>query len=304
MKILTTGGCGFLGQYLNLELSKNHEIVTLYHQHKRNCAEYKNFQIDICNYENLKKVFDDFKPNVVVHTASISTPQKAEALPTKIVYETNVAATKVIAEVCAQHNSKLIYTSTDLVYAGYRGSYLKEDAKLIPISIYAETKLMGEEKIKSTFDNYIILRTALMFGFGLNGTSCFFHQMYDKLKAGERVKVFYDQFRSPLSVLEAARIIHHLCVSDIKGEIINFGGSERLSRYDLALMLCNHAGLDANLLEKTTMYDLPDLPHVADVSMNIEKLESFGFRLKNTHQAVAEILHNRFLTNPVSQFEN
>jgi dTDP-4-dehydrorhamnose reductase len=33
----------------------------------------------------------------------------------------------------------LIYTSTDVVYAGYRGSMLKEDAKLIPISLYAET---------------------------------------------------------------------------------------------------------------------------------------------------------------------
>src|SRR3989339_382538 len=304
MKILITGGSGFLGQYLNMELSKHHNISTLYHQTPRNCEQFNSQQIDIRDYEKLKYIFESFKPDVVVHTASISTPKKAEALPTKMVYKTNVIATKNIAELCAKYKSKIIYTSTDLVYAGYRGSYLKENAKLIPISLYAETKLMGEEKIKSTFDNYIILRTALMFGFGLNGTSCFFHQMYDKLKAGERVRVFYDQFRSPLSVLEAARIIHHICVSDIKGEIINFGGSERLSRYDLALMLCNHAGLDANLLEKTTMYDLPDLPHVADVSMNIEKLESFGFRLKNTHQAVAEILHNRFLTNPVSQFEN
>jgi len=291
MKILITGGSGFLGQYLNLELSKHHEILTLYHQFQRNCKEFNSEQIDIRNYEKLKYIFNSFKPEIVVHTASISTPQKASKISSKIVYEINVSATKNLAELSAQHNSKLIYTSTDLVYAGYRGSYLKEDAKLIPISLYAETKLMGEEKIKSTFDNFIILRTALMFGFGLNGVSCFFHQMYDKLKDEQKVKVFYDQYRSPLSVLEAARIINFLCESEVKGETINFGGPERLSRYDFALMLCNAAGLDEQLLEKISMHDLPDLPHVVDVSMKIDKLISLGFGFKSIDEALIEILY-------------
>lgn len=293
MKILITGSSGFLGQYLNLELSNNHEIVALYHQEPRNCINYKSFQIDIRNYELLSKLFSEFKPNVVVHTASISSPIKADSLPPKIVYDVNVNATKYIAELCDKYKSKTIYTSTDLVYAGYRGSYLKEDANLIPISIYAETKLMGEEKIKSTFDNYIILRTALMFGFGLNGTKCFFHEMYDKLKAKEKVNVFFDQYRSPLSVFEAARIINHLCNSDIKGETINLGGLERLSRYDFALMVCNLVKLDKSLLKKISMYDLPDLPHVTDVSMNVDKLASLGYKLKTIDESLEEILHFR-----------
>jgi dTDP-4-dehydrorhamnose reductase len=289
MKILITGGGGFLGQYLNLELSKHHEILTLYHQFQRNCKEFNSEQVDIRNHEKLDSIFNSFKQNVVVHTASISTPQKADSLPAKTVFETNVTSTEDIAKLCSKHDSKLIYTSTDLVYAGYRESYLKEDAKLIPISLYAETKLMGEEKIKSTFDNYIILRTALMFGFGLNGSTCFFHQMYDKLKNNEKIKVFYDQYRSPLSVLEAARIINFLCESDIKGEIINFGGRERLSRYEFAMKLCKLKGFNVNLLEKTSMYDFQDLPHVADVSMNVDKLLSYGYKLKSVDESLAEI---------------
>lgn len=290
MRILITGGSGFLGQYLNLELSKSHEILTLYHQVPKNCARFNSQQVDIRGYEKLIKIFDSFKPDVVLHTASVSTPQKAETLPTKVVYETNVLATKNIAELCEKYNSKLIYTSTDLVYAGYRGSVLKENAKLNPISLYAETKLMGEEKIKSTFDNYIILRTALMFGFGLHGTTCFFHQMYDKLKAGEKVKVFFDQYRSPLSVIEAARIIRYLCESEVSSETINFGGPERLSRYELAEMLCKTSGFDKTLLDKISMYDLHDLPHVADVSMNVDKLKSIGVIFKSTENSLKEIL--------------
>jgi len=297
MKILITGGSGFLGQHLNVELANNHDhdIVTLYNEHVGNCGEFQNFQVDICDINELNNIFEGFRPNVVVHTAAISTPLKAETLSTKIVYETNVLATTNIAELCSKYNSKLIYTSTDLVYAGYRGTLLKEDAKLIPISLYAETKLMGEEKIKNTFDNYIILRTALMFGFGLNGTSCFFHQMYDKLKARKKVKVFYDQFRSPLSVLKASKIINLLSESDVKGETINCGGGERLSRYELGLKLCKLTGVDESLLEKISMYDIPDLPHVADVSMNIEKLQSFGITLKSTEEALKEIFQNRLV---------
>jgi len=289
MKILITGGSGFLGQYLNLELSKHHEILTLYFQDPRNCKEFSSLQVDIRYHEKLKHIFDSFKPEVVVHAASISTPQKADSLPAKTVFETNVTSTEYIAKLCSQQGSKLIYTSTDLVYAGYRDSYLKEDAKLIPISLYAETKLMGEEKIKSTFDNYIFLRTALMFGFGLNGSTCFFHQMYNKLKNNEKVKVFYDQYRSPLSVLEAARIINFLCESDIKGEIINFGGGERLSRYEFAMKLCKLSRFNINLLEKTSMYDFHNLPHVADVSMNVDKLLSYRYKLKSVDESLAEI---------------
>ena len=87
---------------------------------------------------------------------------------------------------------------------------LKEDAKLIPVSLYAETKLMGEIKIQQTFDNYIILRTALLFGFGLNHSQNHFQQMFMDLKQGKQVKLFEDQYRTPISLKEAARIFNEL----------------------------------------------------------------------------------------------
>ena len=70
---------------------------------------------------------------------------------------------------------------------------LKEDAKLIPVSLYAETKLMGEIKIQETFENYLILRTALLFGLGMNHSKNHFHQMFMDLKQGKQVKLFTDQ---------------------------------------------------------------------------------------------------------------
>ena len=156
MKIFITGGSGLLGQYLNIEMSKKHEILTQYKSNIGNCGNFNNVKFLITDYDKLEEVFIEFKPEVVIHTAAVSNAEKADVLPADVVYEINVNAASKLAELCSRYNSKLVYLSTDLVYAGYRGSMLKEDAKLIPISLYAETKLMGERKIQETFGNYII----------------------------------------------------------------------------------------------------------------------------------------------------
>lgn len=290
MKVLITGGSGLLGQYLNAELSKENEILTLYNLHTGNCNKFNSLKIDITEFEKIKGVIREFKPKIIIHTAAVSTPQLSENLPAKNVYRTNVNATKIIAEECERINSKLIYTSTDLVYAGYRGSMLTENSKLIPVSLYAETKLMGETKIQETFDNYIILRTALLYGFGLNSSKCHFHEMLKNLTENKSVKLFIDQYRTPLALIDAAGIITLLIKPDIKGEIINFGGLERVSRFELGEMLCEIAKLDKNLLIKITMDDIPRLPKVEDVSMNTGKLQSYGIKQKSIRESISEIL--------------
>lgn len=290
MKILITGGSGLLGQYLNVSLSSKFNILSLNNSNVGNCRDYNSLKLNICDYNSLLKVFNDFRPELVIHTAAISHPILPEGISPKDVYNLNVTATKNIAELCEKLDSKLIYTSTDLVYAGYRGSMLKEDAKIIPVSLYSETKLMGEIKIQQTFDNYIILRTALLFGFGINHSKNHFHQMHKDLHQGKPVKLFTDQFRTPLSLIEASRIINEIVSSDIKSEVINFGGLERVSRYEFGERLCEIAKFDKDLLTKIKIDDVPGLQKVEDVSMNTDKLQSFGIRQKTLDEMILEIV--------------
>jgi dTDP-4-dehydrorhamnose reductase len=289
-KILITGGSGLLGQYLNIELSKENEILTLYQNNPGNCKDFNSSKINITDKESVENIVNTFKPDIVIHTAAISNPRLAASMEPKEVYRTNVEATKNIAELCNQYKAKLIYTSSDLVYAGYRGSMLKEGAKIIPISLYAETKLMGEVKIIETFDNYIILRMALLYGFGFTHSKNHFHQIYKNLKEGKTVKLFYDQFRTPLSLIEASRMLNEICELNLKREIINFGGKERVSRLELGEILCEAAGFNKNLLQKISMDDKPDVPNVIDVSMNTEKLQSYDIKQKSIEESIKEIL--------------
>lgn len=291
MRILITGGSGLLGQYLNIHLSKQNDILTLYNSNIGNCSIFNSQKIDLQNKEQLKRIFVEFNPQVVIHAAAITNTVLNSSISSKEIFNINVNVTQYLAQLCNQYNSKMLYLSTDLVYAGYRGSMLKEDAKLIPISIYAETKLMGEIKIQNTTDNFIILRLALLFGFGLNHSSNHFHKMFYSLKSAKPVKLFIDQFRTPISLMEAARIINEIISMDLKSEIINVGGLERVSRFELGERLCRIAGFDKNLLIKITMDEIPELPKVEDVSLNTDKLNTFGIKRKNIDDSINEILN-------------
>lgn len=290
MKILITGASGLLGQYLNLEFSNNYQIMSLYNSNIGNCNKLNSVKLDLNDFDKCRKLLKDFSPDLVIHTAAVSSPITAQKLSSKVVYNTNVNVSKNIAEICNSIKSKLIYTSTDLVYAGYRGSMLNEDAKLMPISIYAETKLMGEQVIKNTAENFIILRLALLYGFGLNHSRNHFQQMYEQLRNKLSVKLFVDQFRTPLSLFEAARMIEKIVKADVTNETINLGGVERVSRYELGERLCDIANLDKSFLEKITMDDIPEIPKVQDVSLNTDKLKLLGIKQKSIEESIKEIL--------------
>jgi len=288
--ILITGGSGLLGQYLNIEAAKENEILTLYNNNIGNCNEFKSTKVDITNFNLMKDIFSSLKPVVVIQTAAVTYPIPLPGQNPKDVYNVNVNATKNIAELCEQFDAKLIYISTDLVYAGYRCSMLDEGAKLIPVSLYAETKLMGENKVKETLENHLILRTALLYGFGLNHSQCHFHKMNDTLKNGKPVKLFADQFRTPIALFEVAKIITEIAQMEITNETINIGGTERVSRYELGEILCTVANYDKSLLQKITMDEVPGLPKVEDVSLNTDKLQSFGFKLKSIEENISKII--------------
>ena len=289
-KVFITGGSGLLGQYLNLKASKKFEVHTTYKSNTGNCMDYSHFRLDICNHNEIKNLFDDVKPDIVIHAAAITNPVPKENQTARDYFNTNVIATQNIAELCSKQKSKLIYISTDLVYAGYRGSFLKEDGKLIPATLYAETKLVGETKVKEITDNYLILRTALLYGFGLNHSRCHFHFMCNELTENRPVKLFTDQYRTPISLVESSEFIVRLSEMDVRNETINLGGAERVSRYEMGVMLCELAGYDKNLLQKITMGDIPNFPKVEDVSLNTNKLNSLGLVSRSIEENILELI--------------
>lgn len=227
-----------LGEYLNIFLSKDNEILTTYNNNESNCLSFNSQKIDLTDFDKIEKMVGEFKPDVIVHTAAISRTDLCDKMPYDEVYKINSELPQFLGELCNSISAKLIYTSTDLIYDGEQGAMLTEDAKINPVTVYAETKYKGEELVKSTAKDYIILRQALMYGFSLSKASNYFQTMFDNFKEGRKTKLFYDQYRTPMSVIDSARLISNLCKTNVSNITLNWGGAERVNRVQLAEALC------------------------------------------------------------------
>jgi dTDP-4-dehydrorhamnose reductase len=288
LKVLITGGSGFLGQYINVTLNKDFDILTTFHTNPGNCTEFRSAIIDLRNSNALSSIFKNFKPQIVVHTAAYSTPDICNKIDKNEVINFNVNLVKVLSNLCNDYKSRLIFTSTDLVYKTDT-SLIKEDGQLNPKSLYAESKVLAEEAIENNSNDYLILRTSLLYGIGLNNKRTHFQNMLEMLENNKKVNLFFNQYRTPLEAKDGARIISELIKKNVSNQIINFGGPERISRYAMGELVCEIFEFDNKNLVKTDGKELMKDIFVEDVSMNTAKLQSYGIQQKGIKEVLIEI---------------
>ncbi len=289
MKIFLTGASGFIGQYILRELSRNHAVLAQYFRGNLQASNHKTVKLDLRNVGKTREIIENFLPEIIIHAAAISKPAEAEQLGYSETAKINVEATKTLARIANELNAKIIFFSTDLVYDGNGKPFKKETEKTEPISVYAKTKLDAEKEIRENSDNYLILRIALHFGIGLNGAKNHFSEIFEKLAEKKPVKLFYDQYRTPLEATQSAKIILQLLETNVKNEIINFGGKERVSRFELGEILAEICGFDKNLLQKISLDEINSGNKVKDVSMNTDKLASIGVKRISVEASIYEI---------------
>lgn len=287
-RVLITGGSGFLGQYLNVELNKYFDILTTFNTHPGNCTDFKSAMIDLRNTNALTNLFKNFKPEIVIHTAAYSTPDICNKVDRNEVLRFNVQLIEELVNLCNEYNAKLVFTSTDLVYKT-SDNLIKEDGELEPKSFYAETKLMAEEIIQNNANSFLILRTSLLYGIGLSHIRTHFQNMLEALENNEKVNLFFNQYRTPLEAKDGARIISELLKKDIKNETINFGGSEKISRYAMGELVCDIFNLKKDNLVKTDGVEILGDIFVQDVSMNTQKLQNYGVKQMPIKDVLEEI---------------
>lgn len=146
-KILVTGGSGRFGSVL------------------KNQVSHKNFyfptkkQLNILSEKNINKIFNKYKPSVVLHLAGLSRPMNIHEKEINKSINLNIIGTANIVKACKSKNIKLIYFSTNYVYPDKKGNY-KEDDPLLPVNNYAWSKLGGEAAVQM-YSNSLILRVSM-----------------------------------------------------------------------------------------------------------------------------------------------
>ena len=146
-KIIMTGGSGrFAKEFRKFKSSKN-----IFFPSKKT--------LNITNINSIKKYVKKIKPNYLIHCAGLSRPLDIHEKNIEESISRNIIGTCNIVKVCNQEKIKLIYFSTNYVYAGTKGNY-SEDDPVLPINNYALSKLGGECAVQM-YKNSLILRICM-----------------------------------------------------------------------------------------------------------------------------------------------
>ena len=173
MKILLTGGLGFLGKRFIRKYSKEHKIVvfTLKDDIEKilNDSLFGNIIFEEGNIEEktISDVISKHKPEIVIHMAALTGLKKCHEDP-KQAFEVNVYGTFNVVNACSVNKSKLIFISSREVYGETLNQNTSEDDVLLPNNVYGITKMIGEDIIKNFSHkqnlDFTILRLTNVYG--------------------------------------------------------------------------------------------------------------------------------------------
>lgn len=158
MKILITGGAGYIGSHtLRQFLNTDHEICVLDNLSKgseiaikdlKEIRDFKFFKQDLSDFNAIKELFKQEKFDAVVHFAASIEVFESMQNPLKY-YLNNTANTSNLIQTCLENNVKnFIFSSTAATYGEPKDSVVSEESPLSPINPYGRSKLMSEEVLR------------------------------------------------------------------------------------------------------------------------------------------------------------
>ena len=159
MNILVAGGAGFIGSHLcDALLSKNNTVIVADKlimgskniEHLSQNTNFKFYEMELANQDNVDKLFKDNKIDIVYHMAANSDIQKS-ANDTSIDFNDTLLTTRVLLESMRKNNVKnIFFASTSAVYGEMPDIMLNEETGgLKPVSYYGGAKLASEALISS-----------------------------------------------------------------------------------------------------------------------------------------------------------
>ena len=251
-----TGAGGLIGSYLVRCAPQFAPDATV--------AALTRARLDLTDASAVRAAFLLQKPQIIIHCAALTKSPECEANPA-LAWKLNVEVTALLAELAAC--IPLFFLSTDLVFDGRRGNY-DETAPVNPQSVYAETKVAAERIILAN-RRHTVIRMSLNGGTSPTGDRGFNEQTRRAWQAGRTLRLFTDEFRSPIAAEVTARAIWEL-VDRNKPRLYHVAGSERMSRWQIGQLLAARWPQLKPGLEPASLKEYVGAPRAPDTSLNCE----------------------------------
>lgn len=275
--LLLTGATGFLGQYVIEKARLHYTLIAPTRQ-----------QLDLKHPDQIAPFVQAHAPDAILHLGALSRPNDCAQQPDRS-YRVNVAATQALARAAAQLGIPFLFTSSSQVFDGKAAPYGESDP-VRPLSVYARHKVAAEQVALAAHPAAIIARMPLMYGF--RSPHNFLSEWLHKLRTGQLLSVFTDEYRVPLSGPEAAQVLIALLqCPEAAGQTFHIGGSERLSRADFADLMIEVFEVAAPNVRRCQQADVPmAAARPQDLTLDLRKVQSFvDFQPLPVRQALAAL---------------
>ena len=150
-RILLTGATGQVGWELARALAPMGTIVSP-----------PRTEFDLARPETLAATVDEMKPDVIVNAAAYTAVDQAES-DTAMAMAVNADAPHELAKAARKLGALLVHYSTDYVYDGTKTDAYTEDDPVNPLSVYGKSKLAGDEAVRDSGADHLILRTSWVY---------------------------------------------------------------------------------------------------------------------------------------------
>jgi len=246
MRITVTGANGLVGSRLcRLLVVQGHTVTAVARGERRTVGEFEYLPCDLGDQRSTSETLARARPEVVVHTASMTEVDACERRPADA-WAANVTAAGNVAVEARALGAHLLHISTDYVFDGLAGPY-DEEAVPNPSGVYARTKWMGEEAVRLIASSWAIARTAVVYGYPPSQRPNFGSWLLGTLREGRTARLFVDQYVSPSLALNVGEQLAELAARRLPG-VWNVAGAEVVNRLQFGEALCDVFELDRTLL--------------------------------------------------------
>ncbi|MBU2887569.1 dTDP-4-dehydrorhamnose reductase [Gilvimarinus agarilyticus] len=247
--------------------------------------------LDLTDTDAIETALTQCRPTVVINCAAYTAVDKAEQEP-ELADQINHLAVRALAQTCQALGACLIHISTDYVFSGTHCQPYRPQDATAPAGHYGLSKLRGEQTLRASGVNGVIVRTSWVYStFGNN----FVKTMLRLGAAKPALQVVADQIGSPTWARDLAQALMQLAIhpdlAQKTGEIYHYSNSGVCSWYDLAAHIFQAQNLDCQLSPiRTEEYPTPAKRPYYSVLDCRKIYEDFGVRPPYWHHSLVRAL--------------
>lgn len=263
-RVAILGVTGMLGQALRTGLTPlGYDVAGI----ARTNAD---FAIDATDSALLTKSLDEFRPDLLINAAALTSLDGCEKSP-GAAYQLNARLVADLAQYGATHGCRLVHISTDHFFSGDGARLHDESAPVALVNEYARTKYAGEA-FAATCPDHLIIRTNLVGFRGWPGRPTFVEWALKALEAAEPMTLFEDFFTSSLDTPAFVSALSKLLTLDARG-LLNVAAREASSKQTFVMGLARRLNLSTHACRAGSVRGLAGAPRADSLGLDVRKAE-------------------------------